>query len=498
MHSGNSTLTTTVENYGNFEHQFIAGRSVAGTGAGVVRNVDPYTTNVLVDIPTASQADVDRAFQAAHAAQPAWEKATPAERSAVLLRAAQIMERRKEEIVSWLIRESGSTRIKASLEWQAVYAMMTQFAAYPYQAKGEILPSDVPGKEHRVYRRPVGVISVISPWNWPLHLTNRTIAPALALGNAVVIKPASETPVTGGLLLARIFEEAGLPDGLLNVVVGHASEIGDYFVSHPLSPFISFTGSTPVGQRVGSLAMTGSVLKRAALELGGNAPLVILDDADLEAAVDAAVVGKFLHQGQICVATNRIIVQRSIEKAFVEAFIERVRGLTVGDPNAVDTVIGPVISQRQADSLRKLIARGIQHGARQILGGDASGLVLPPHVLVDVTTDNPLAREESFGPVAPIITVADDEEAIRVANDSEFGLSSAVFSGDIDRATRMASRIEAGMTHINDVTANDYPNTPFGGEKNSGLGRFGGQWIIDELTRTHWISVQQGRRTYPF
>ncbi len=271
-----------------------------------------------------------------------------------------------------------------------------------------------------------------------------------------------------------------------------------FFVTHPLSPFISFTGSTPVGRRVGSLAVTGPVLKRAALELGGNAPLIILDDAHLESAVNAAVVGKFLHQGQICVATNRIIVHHAIRDRFIEAYVERVRHLNIGDPNLPDTVIGPLISKRQADAMETLIARGMRHGARLLLGGERIGLMVPPHIFTDVTADNPLAQEESFGPLAPVITVKNDEEAIQVANSTEFGLSSALFTQDLERASRIAHRIDAGMTHINDVTSNDYPNTPFGGEKNSGLGRFGGQWIIEELTRTHWVSVQHGQRSYPF
>ncbi|MBB5466760.1 aldehyde dehydrogenase (NAD+) [Paraburkholderia sp. CI2] len=498
MNASDTSLNGSIALYSDFDKQYISGQSRYGNGNGEIRDLDPYTSAVLTEIPVASRSDVDDAFQAAHTAQVEWARTSAAERAGVLLRAATIMERRKEEIVGWLIRESGSTRIKATLEWQAVNAMMTQFAGYPYQAKGEILPADVPGKEHRVYRRPIGVVSVISPWNWPLHLTTRSIAPALALGNAVVVKPASETPVTGGLLLARLFEEAGLPPGLLNVVIGNSSEIGDHFVTHPLSPFVSFTGSTPVGRHVGSLAMTGPTLKRAALELGGNAPLVVLEDADLELAVHAAIVGKFLHQGQICVATNRIMVHRSIHDSFVEAFVARASALKVGNPNDADTVIGPVISQRQADALKRLLARGLEQGAKPVLGGQFNGLVLPPQVLTGVQPEHELALQESFGPIAPILTFNNEEEALEAVNGTEFGLSSAVFTRDLERGARIASQVEAGMTHINDFTANDYPNTPFGGEKNSGLGRFGGQWIIDEMTRTHWVSVQHAPRTYPF
>lgn len=498
MISNASTSAASPLPYDGLDMQVIGGSRRAGRGAGFTRVTDPYTGGLLNEIQHASVEDVDAAFKAAHAAQAEWGTRSPGERAGLLLRAATILEARKEEIVGWLIRESGSTRIKATLEWQAVHSMMIHFSAFPYQAKGEILPSDVPDKEHRVYRRPLGVVSVISPWNWPLHLTNRSIAPALVLGNAVVVKPAAETPVTGGLLLARVFEEAGLPRGVLNVVVGDASEIGDAFVTHPLSPFISFTGSTSVGRRVGSLAVTGPTLKRAALELGGNAPLIVLSDADLEQAISAAVVGKFLHQGQVCVSTNRILVHAAVHDDFVAGYIERVKALKVGNPADADTVIGPVISRKRLDALTRMIDTALDGGAHRALGGQASGLVLPPHVFTKVRVESSLAQEESFGPIAPIVRVEDDEAAIRAANATEFGLSSAIFTRDVERGVRLAHRIDAGMTHVNDMSTNDYPNTPFGGEKNSGLGRFGGQWVVDEMTRTHWVSVQHAPRAYPF
>ncbi|WP_458070853.1 aldehyde dehydrogenase family protein [Rhodanobacter sp. BL-MT-08] len=484
--------------YDHFDKQSIGGENVEGRGKGTTKVSDPFTGLTLCEIHDASIADVDAAFNAAKLSQKSWEKRTPAERGRVLLNAANIMDARKEEIIVWLIRESGSTRIKARLEWQAVRDMMVQFSALPYQATGEILPSDVPGKENRVYRRPLGVVSVISPWNWPLHLTTRSVAPALALGNSVVIKPAGETPITGGLLLARIFQEAGLPDGVLNVVVGHSSEIGDAFVLHPDSPFISFTGSSAVGRRIGSLAVTGTILKRAALELGGNAPLVVLSDADVDQAINAAVLGKFLHQGQICVATNRIIVEAAIYDDFVAGYIERVASLKFGDPNDEDTIVGPVISKKRLDALQKMVQQAQESGATIALGGSPLGLVLPPHILTEVATSSAIANEEIFGPLAPIIRVANSAAAIDAANQSEFGLSSAIFTRDVERGVRFAHQIDAGMTHINDVTSNDAPNTPFGGEKNSGIGRFGSKWVIEEMTRTHWVSVQHSPREYPF
>jgi aldehyde dehydrogenase (NAD+) len=459
---------------------------------------DPYTDEILVQIPLAEQQDLEDAYRGAAAAQPKWAALLPAERAAILRRAAYIMVARQEEIVTWLIRESGSTRLKARIEWESAHAIMLEAASAPYRVQGRILPSDIPGKENRVYRKLVGVVGVISPWNFPLHLSNRSVAPALAVGNAVVIKPASDTPVTGGLLLAKIFEEAGLPPGVLSVVVGPGSVIGDAFVLHPVPRVISFTGSTPVGRHIAELAVKSSVIKRVALELGGNSPFIILDDADLDLAVNAAVFGKFLHQGQICMITNRLIVDAKIYDQFVERFSTRVRALKAGNPNDADTAIGPIINKSQFQGLIKHIENARAGGARQTAGGDPKGLLLPPHVFADVTPHMRIAQGEMFGPVVSVIKVSGEAEAIRVANDTEYGLSSAVFSGDIERGVRVALQVKAGMTHVNDQPVNDLPNCPFGGEKNSGLGRFGGDWIIEEFTTDHWISVQHTPREYPF
>jgi aldehyde dehydrogenase (NAD+) len=459
---------------------------------------DPYTNDLLVRIPVADEEDVDEAFRAAAAAQRKWSGTLPGERSAVLRRAAAIMEARREEIVDWLIRESGSTRIKANLEWQFTHAMTLEAASFPSRAEGYILPADVAGKESRVYRQPVGVVGMISPWNFPLHLSNRSVAPALALGNAAVIKPASDTPVTGGLLLAKIYEEAGLPPGVLNVVIAPGSAIGEKFVLHPVPRVISFTGSTEVGKHIAELAARGPMLKKVALELGGNSPSVILSDADLGLAVDTAVFGKFLHQGQICMATNRFIVEATIHDEFVDRFTHRVRSLKVGNPGDADTVIGPVINKSQLQRLLKHIDRAREEGARQVVGGEPQGLVLPPHVFVDVRNDMSVARDELFGPVAPIIKVRDEEKALEVANATSYGLSAAVVTRDVGRGLRFAQRIQAGMTHVNDSPVHDLANSPFGGEKNSGLGRYNGQWAIEEFTTVHWISVQHVPMQYPF
>ena len=480
--------------YTDLGRQFIAGRWRDGRSGKRGDDRNPYTGETLLSVAYADASDVDEAYRAAKAAQPAWEALPPPERSAILLRAAAILQARKAEIVDWIVREAGGTRIKAEAEWGLVLGGINEAASYPGRLSGSILPSSVPGMESRVYRKAAGVVCIISPWNFPLQLANRSIAPALACGNAIVVKPATDTPVTGATLLAKIYEEAGVPPGVFNVVIGAGSDIGDAVVEHPIPRVVSFTGSTPVGQHIGELC--GKHVKRVCLELGGNAPFVVLADADLDRAVDAAAFGKFMHQGQICMAVNRIVVDRAVYDAFVEKFAAKVRGLAVGDPARPGTVIGPIVNRHQLDSILEKVEKIKAAGARVVVDGTAEGLVLHPIVLADVKNED--AQEELFGPVALIIPVDGDDEAVRVANDVPYGLSSAVFSRDLERGVAVARRIEAGMTHVNDSPVNDEPNTAFGGEKASGIGRFGGKWAIGEFTTDHWISVQHTPRPYPF
>lgn len=483
--------------YDGFDKMLWNGKWRHGKSGRSADDRDPYTNDVLVRIPLADEGDLDEGFRAAAAAQPKWHAMLPGERSAIIRRAADLMAERREEIVDWLIRESGSTRIKANIEWQIARAVTLEAATFSSRVEGPILPTDIPGKESRVYRQPVGVVGMISPWNFPFHLSSRSVAPAMAVGNTVVIKPASDTPVTGGLLLAKIYEEAGVPAGVLNVIVGAGSVIGDTFVCHPIPRVISFTGSTEVGRRIMELASRSPMLKRVLLELGGNTPSVILDDADLDLAVNTTIFGKFLHQGQICMAINRLIVDAKIYDEFVDRFTDRARRLKVGNPSDEDTVIGPLINKQQFEKLLKHIEKGRAEGARQVLGGDPQGLVLPPHVFVDATNNMSIAREELFGPVVPIIKVRGEDEALEVANATSYGLSGAVVTRDLERGARFAQRLQAGMTHVNDSPINDLPNCPFGGEKNSGLGRYNGQWSIEEFTTVHWISVQHAPLRYP-
>lgn len=469
-----------------------------GTSDRVLETRNPYNNELIATIRQASQADVDEAYKLAEQAQREWAAKTPAERTAVLTRAVEYLEANQESMARMLSEESGSSVIKAGVELGLAIASTREAATFPTRVHGKIMPSNTPGKENRIYREPVGVVGVISPWNFPLILSQRSVAPALALGNAVVLKPASDTPLSGGLLIAKVFEEAGLPAGVLSVIPGAGSEIGDYFVEHRTPSLISFTGSTPVGQRVGELAVGGTYMKRVSLELGGNAPLVVLDDADIDLATSAAVMAKFLHQGQICMSTNRIIVEAPVYDAFVELYAEKVGKVGYGDPSNPANLVGPIINDDQLGSVTGKVEQARAEGARQVVAGPVEGRVVAPQVFADVTPEMELFREEIFGPVVGIVKAEDEADALRLANDTVFGLSSSVFTTDLERGVRFARGIKAGMTHINDITVNDEAHVMFGGEKNSGLGRFNGEWAIEEFTTDHWIGVMQARLQLPF
>jgi len=380
--------------YSGFDPLPIAGEWRLGK-MRALRNHDPYTNKLILEIPQAERNDLDDAYAAATRAQDAWAGELPSRREEVMRAAADIPETRRDEVVSWLIRESGSTRPKANLEWASSHAILSWAASVAHLVNGRLLPTDIRGKASSVHRKPVGVLGVISPWNWPLHLS---VAPALAVGNAVVVKPSSDTPVTGGLLLAKIFEEAGLQPGLLNVIVGPGEEIGEAFVTHPAPRVVSFTGSTSVGRRIAELAAKGSIIKRVDLGLGGNGPFVALDDANLDHAVEAALFGKFLHQGQICIAINRIIVDERVHDDLLDRFVARVRGLKVGNPDESDTVIGPIINDQQLKRLVSRIEGARSAGAREVAGGKPSGRLLPPQFLPTWPTTRSWRARRSSAP----------------------------------------------------------------------------------------------------
>ena len=475
--------------YQNLDQQFIAGQWQPGRSQKMIQNLNPYTQDTIFTLQAASTADVDAAYAAADKAFQQGVIKSVEFRQQILQKLQQVIQARQDEIIDWLILESGSTRFKAGLEVGAALSIIQESQKFPEQIKTEQLESKDPQRKSLVLRKPLGVIGVISPWNFPFHLSMRSVATAIACGNSVVLKPASDTPVTGGTLLGKLFEEAGLPAGVLNVVSGAGSEIGDYFVEHPIPKMISFTGSTEVGQNVGSKALASPRIKRLALELGGNAPLVILDDADLDLAVELTIMGRFMHQGQICMSTNRVIVDASIHDAYVEKLLERVKTVAVGDPNLEETTIGPIINQSQVKKHQQIIQSAKEQGAELVYEGGIEGNLVYPHIFTGVAPESPLAQEESFGPILPVLKARDEAHALKLANDTRFGLSSAVCTSNIERGVHFTEQLDIGMTHINSISVADQANAPFGGEKNSGLGRFNGRWIFKEFTRTHWLTV---------
>ena len=478
-----------------FTKQYINGDWKLGSSEKIIENFNPYTEEKILTIQSANAKDLDEAFQAAKEAQPKWANMTIAEKQGYFQKLIDVMLAEKDMIIDWLIKESGSARLKAIIEFDSALGIVKESMSFPTRMIGSILPSIFPNKENRVYRIPKGVIGVIGPWNFPFHLTMRSVAPALATGNSVVIKPASDTPVTSGLIFGMLFEKAGFPKGLVNVVVGRGSEIGDEFVIHPIPKLISFTGSTEVGRRIGENA--GKNLKDVALELGGDNGLIVLKDANIERAAKAAVFGKFLHQGQICMALNRIIVDKAVHDEFVNEFVKLVSQLKYGDPADESTFVGPVINKEQIERIQNDLKASLEQGAEVIYGGKIEGCLMQPTVLKNVKNDMPIVRNEIFGPVAAIIVAEDEEEAIEIANDSPYGLSGSIFTEDRHHGVELAMKIETGMIHINDQSVNDEAHVPFGGEKDSGVGRFNGEWAIEKFTTVKWIGVQSGYREYP-
>ncbi|MEU6676825.1 aldehyde dehydrogenase family protein [Streptomyces sp. NPDC046925] len=477
-------------------HQYIDGEWKAGSGSWDIINFNPYSGEKLASITVATADEVDQAYRAAERAQKEWGHTSPYARRAVFERALRIIEDREEEISEAIIAELGGTRLKAAFEIHLTKEFLREAVNFALLPEGRILPSPGEGKENRLYREPVGVVGVVSPFNFPLFLSTKTIAPALALGNAVVLKPHQNAPVTGGGILAKVFEDAGLPAGVLNVVVTDIAEINDAFIEHPVPSVISFTGSDRVGRHVATVC--ASHFKRSILELGGNSALVVLDDADVDYAVNAAVFSRFVHQGQVCMAANRILVDQSLQAEFTEKFVAKVASLNVGDPADPATHIGPLINSSQADAVTKIVDQTVAAGAKALLHGRTKGNLVAPTVLTDLPADSPALCQEIFGPVALLVPFDGEEEAVRIANDTPYGLSGAVHTADVERGVRFARRIDSGMFHVNDGTVHDEPIVPFGGEKYSGVGRLNGEATVDAFTTQKWVSVQHGRTQFPF
>ena len=476
--------------------QYIDGEWRPGTGSWDIIDFNPYDGEKLASITIATVDEVDEAYKAAARAQKAWAATNPYARRAVFEKALRLIEDREQEIAEVIIAELGGTHLKAGFELHLAKEFLREAIHLALRPQGRIIPSPVDGKENRVYSVPVGVVGVISPFNFPFLLSLKSVAPALALGNGVVLKPHQNTPIVGGSLVAKIFEDAGLPGGLLNVVITDIAEIGDAFIEHPIPKVISFTGSDKVGRHVATVC--ASHFKRSVLELGGNSAIVVLDDADIDYAVDAAVFSRYVHQGQVCMAANRVLVDRSIRDEFTEKFVAKVKSLKVGDPRDPQTVIGPVINSQQADALSGVVEQAIAEGATALVHGTTTDNLVAPSVLTDVPAGSDLLRQEVFGPVAFLIPFDGEEEAVSIVNDTPYGLSGAVHTGDIERGVNFAKQIDTGMFHVNDGTVHDEPIVPFGGEKASGLGRLNGESMLDAFTSLKWISVQHGRSGFPF
>ena len=469
--------------------QFIGGEWVGASGGETFEDLDPFTGDVVARVPAAGREDAKRAVEAAAGAFPSWEQSPPAERQRIFLKAADLLEARGDDVVSWLARESGSTFGFGMFQLGFVAGLFRQTAALAYAPIGQVIPSDI-GAFSMGLRRPVGVVGAVAPWNAALILSARSIASPLALGNTVVLKPSELSPYIGGLVWGELFTDAGLPAGVLNIVThgpGAAGEIGDEFVENPLVRRINFTGSTAVGRKLAEAA--GRNLKRVVLELGGYNPLIVLGDADLDYAVDAAAFGAYLHQGQICMSARRIVVERSIADEFTQRLADKTNGLKSGDPKEHDTIIGPLINERALETVKGRVDDAVSKGAKLLAGGEADGSVYRATLLKDVPEDSDFARSETFGPVAAIEVVDNEEEAIERANATSYGLASGIITNDADKGLALAQRIEAGIVHINDQPVGDEPQMPFGGVKDSGWGRFGGTAAIEEFTELRWITV---------
>ncbi|UCD70583.1 MAG: aldehyde dehydrogenase family protein [Syntrophobacterales bacterium] len=478
---------------------YINGEWVGALDGEVYDDLNPYTGEVFARVPSGKRSDAKRAVDAAVAAFPEWSHTLPAERQALFLKAADILEKKKNEIVTILAEETGGTFGFAMFQTHFTPGLLREAAAQAHQANGEIIPADLPGAFYMAVRQPVGVVAGIAPWNAPLILSLRSICMPIAYGNTAVLKPSTESAAAGGVVIAEVFHEAGFPKGVLNLITngpGGSGEIGDEFIENPKVRRINLTGSTAVGRQLAEKA--GRHLKRVALELGGQNPMIILRDADIENTVNAAAFGGFNHQGQICMSTRRVIVEKPIAREFTEKFVKKVSTFKVGNPKEPDTIIGPLINKQQFNQVKDSVDAAVRDGAKILCGGKSEGLCYYPTVLTNVKSGTPFSYEETFGPVVSLIEVENEEEAVAVANDTPYGLSAAVVTRDFAKGMAIAERIESGIVHINDQTVSDEPQVPFGGVKDSGWGRFGGRAGLEEFTELRWISMQFTPRHYPF
>jgi benzaldehyde dehydrogenase (NAD) len=457
---------------------------------------DKATGEELAQAGVASEADVDRAVRSAKQAQPSWAALGYDERAGLLRGVARLLEERSAQIAALIVRETGGIPGKADYEVGAAQNELYEAAALTSRATAEVLPSHNTGKLSLIQRVPVGVVAAITPWNFPVVLGFRVVAPALALGNTVILKPAPETPLTGALLIAELFAEAGAPAGVFQALPGD-DDTGRKLVAHPGVDMIHFTGSSAVGREIAIQA--ASDFKRVSLELGGNNAYVVLDDADVDQASMVGAWSAFHYSGQTCITAGRHLVARSLFDDYVERMAERARGIALGDPSSGEVGLGPMISEGQVERGHKILEDSVAMGARVVEGGTHDGLFYRPTVIVDVTPEMPVWREEIFAPVAPVLAFDDEGEALALVNDTPYGLVNAVYTGSPARGLAFAEGVRAGMVHVNDSTCLDEAHVPFGGVGHSGLGgRSGGEANLEEFTERRWIGVQRTPVEYPY
>jgi benzaldehyde dehydrogenase (NAD) len=476
----------------------IDGERVRASNGATFERRNPLDGEIASRAPAATLDDARRAVHAASAAFPGWAAIGPTERRHLLTRAADALEAKSDTFAVAMAAETGASRIWADFNVHLAAEGLREAAALTTQIAGDVIPSDVPGSLAMAVRQPAGVVLGIAPWNAPVILAVRALALPLACGNTVVLKGSELCPATHGLI-ADALNEAGLPKGVVNFITNAPEDAGvlvDALIAEPAVRRVNFTGSTRVGRIIA--AACAKHLKPAVLELGGKAPFIVLDDADLDAAVNACAFGAFANSGQICMSTERIVVADAIADAFVERLAAKARALPLGDPRKGPVVLGSVVDMTAVTRCNALIDDALAKGARLVCGGQADSTLMPATLLDHVTPAMRVYAEESFGPVKPIVRVRDDDEAIACANDNEYGLSSAIFSRDIARAMQLARRIESGICHINGPTVHDEAQMPFGGVKASGFGHFGGKAGVAEFTDLRWMTVQTTPRRYPF
>ena len=500
--SSETMMSETPQRVGVLERGLlIGGNSVPASSGKLADDVCPWDGEIYARVAAGTPADITRAADAAQAAFPAWSAMGAFERREIFLRAAGVMARRGEEAIVALARETGASRLFAEFNLALCLQVLREAAAAITRPVGELLPTSIPGAYSLAQRVPVGVVGAISPWNAPLILGIRSIAIPLAVGNTVVMKPSEDAPITCGLLLADVLAEAGLPAGVLNVVTNDLADAGEVvaaLIADPRVRMVNFTGSTNIGRIIGVQAARH--LEPAVLELGGKNPLIILEDADPDLAVDAAVFGAFMNSGQLCMSTDRIIIHHSLAGRFIPRYVQRVTALPAGDPA---TIVGPLINTRGAQRVSKLVKDAAAKGARLLTGDGAiegpNGTLIRPVVLTSVTPDLDIFASEIFGPATVIHPVDSTDAAIDLANDTEYGLTGGVISRDLNAALDVAARVRSGIIHINDQGIADEPMAPFGGVRNSGYGKFGGTAGIESFTEQRWVTIQHsGRPTYPF